>query len=124
MKVLNFQRRPVEKHSFAISEYVQPVSPLSGLGPQSDFNDGRRVVPGHHGSERSRHYRTVYVVRQLFESALDVEFEHFRVDVHQHELAFTVERVFHIVERDDVRVAEHGGCVYTNDVTLMIISII
>lgn len=109
MKVLNFQRRPVEEHSFTVGEHVQPVSPLSGLWPQSDFDNGGRVVPGHHGRQRSRHHRTVDVVRQLFESPLDVEFEHFRVHVDQYELAFTVERVFQIVERDDVRVAEHGG---------------
>lgn len=109
VKVLHFQRRPVEEHPFAVGEHVQPVPPLRGLRPQSHFDDGGRVVAGHHGGQRGRHYGTVDVVRQLFESALDVEFEHVRVHVHQHELAFTVERVLQIVERDDVRVAEHGG---------------
>lgn len=109
VKVLHFQRRSVEVHSFAVGEDVQPVPPLGGFGSQPDFDHCGRVVARHHGAQRGRPHRPVNVVRQLFEPALDVELELFRVHVNQHELAFAVESVLQVVERDHVRVAEHGS---------------
>jgi len=109
VKMLHLQRRPVEIHSFTVGKNVHPVPPLGHSGPQSDFNHGGSIVARHYGRQRGGLYRAVYIVRQLFESALHIEFELFRFHVNQHELAFAVERVLQIVEGDHVRVAEHGS---------------
>ena len=52
----------------------------------------------------------VDVVGNGLEAALDVDFVSLGVGAQEDELAPAVERVRHVVERVEVRVAEHGRC--------------